>query len=542
MGANGKSRWRFSFSRSVSPPSKPGPPGEFMCSIAGSLMADPVVVSSGQTFDRVSVQVCRDLRFTPVLEDGSTPDFETFFPNLAIKSTILRWCERWGVERPLPLDYAAVEKAVRAKMASRRQEEEGDSGTGGLIRVSERELLKNVAGNPPVTYKHAVSELNRRTDRFYSSSSEESVVIAASPETPLPLKTRPCCYSSSSSSSSSEFQEIENPAQTLAPKLSSQEEESVLKLKSSDVFEQEQAVMSLRKITRSQEYRRSALCTPRVISALKPLLVSKYCNVQVNAVATMVNLSLENSNKVKIVRSGVVPLLIEVLQSGFSEAQEHAAGALFSLAIEEDNRMAIGALGALPVLLNALRSDSERTRNDSALALYNLTLVNSNRMKLLKHNSVLRLLEMVKAGNLVSRVLLILCNLAACVDGRSAMLDGNAVRVLVGLLRRNEAKSKLDKENCVGTLYALSHGNFRFKGLMKEAGGEDVLREIEKSGSERARDKAKKLLEMVRERDDGEEEDVDWEALLESTQLSGTGCGVGGVGGRNIYSPKSSDF
>ncbi|KAF8005991.1 hypothetical protein BT93_K0312 [Corymbia citriodora subsp. variegata] len=538
MGGNGKYRWLLSFARPASA-SKPEPPKEFLCSIAGSLMADPVVVSSGQTFDRISVQVCKDLGFTPVLEDGSKPDFETFFPNLAIKSTILRWCERWGVERPLALDYTSVEKVVRAKMAS-GQQEEGDCG--GLIRVSERELLKNVAGNPPVTYKQAVSELGHRVDRFYSSSSEESVVIVASPETPLPLKTRPCCYSSSSSSSSSEFQEIENPTQTPAPILSSQEEYSVLKLKSSDIFEQEQAVISLRKITRSQEHRRSALCTQRVISALKPLLVSKYCNLQVNAVATLVNLSLENSNKVKIMRSGLVPLLIEVLKGGFSEAQDHAAGALFSLAIEEDNRMAIGALGALPALLNALRSDSERSRLDSALALYNLTLVNTNRMKLVKLNSVPRLLEMVKAGNLVSRVLLILCNLAACVEGRAAMLDANAVRVLVGLLRGNEAKSELDKENCVATLYALSHGNFRFRALMKEARGEDVLREIEKRGSERARDKVKRLLEMVRERDNGEEEEVDWEALLESAQLSGTSRGVGGVGGRNAYSAKSSDF
>ncbi|XP_030521422.1 U-box domain-containing protein 38-like [Rhodamnia argentea] len=536
MGGNGKYKWRLSFTRSASP-SKPEPPKEFLCSIAGSLMADPVVVSSGQTFDRVSVQVCKDLSFAPILEDGSKPDFETIFPNLAIKSAILRWCEKSGVEHPLALEYASVEKVVRTRMAS-RQREEGDCG--GLIRVSERELLKNVAGNPPVTYEHAVSELAHPVERFYSSSSEESVVIGASPETPL---TRPCCYSSSSSSSSSEFQEIENPTRALGPILSCEEEELVLKLKSSDIFEQEQAVISLRKITRTQEHRRSALCTPRVISALKPLLVSKYCHVQVNAVATLVNLSLENSNKVRIVRSGVVPLLIKVLNGGFSEAQDHAAGALFSLAIEEDNRMAIGALGALPALFNALRSDSERTRHDSALALYNLTLVNSNRMKLVKLNPVPRLLEMVKAGNLLSLVLLILCNLAACVEGRSAMLDGNAVTVLVGLLRGNEAKSKLDKENCVAALYALSHGNFRFRGLMKEVRGEDVLREIEKRGSERARDKAKRLLEMVRERDEnGEEENVDWEALLESAQLSGTSGRAGGVGGRNVYSAKSSDF
>ncbi|KAI3500665.1 hypothetical protein L1887_36489 [Cichorium endivia] len=94
------------------------------------------------------------------------------------------------------------------------------------------------------------------------------------------------------------------------------------------------------------------LCTLRLLSLLHHLIVSKYSSVQVNSVAVLVNLSLENANKVKIVRSGIVPPLIDVLRDGFPEAQDHAAGALFSLALDEQNKTAIGVLGALPPLLH----------------------------------------------------------------------------------------------------------------------------------------------------------------------------------------------
>lgn len=527
MGGNGRRRWLISFSRPspLSPKSKKEPkepPKEFLCPISGSLMSDPVVVSSGQTFERVSVQVCKDLGYCPALETSSRPDFSAVIPNLALKSAIANWCKSSGAFHPTTPDYTSVEKIVRAKI---RDSEEAGSGP---IRVSERELLKAVAENPPpVIHTHAASELAHRVaDRFCSSSSSEESVIVA--ETPLPLKTRPCCYSSSSSSS--EFFDFEtlNTALIRSPNANPnpEEVELVLKLRSVDVFAQETAVNSLRSITKTRPESRVNLCTSRLLSALKPLLVSRYNSVQVDATASVVNLSLEASNKTKIVRAGTVPYLIDVLKGGFSESQGHAAGALFSLALEEENKMAIGALGALQPLLHALKSDSLQTQQDSALALYHLTLVNTNRVKLVKLNAIPNLLEMVKSGNLAlaSRVLLILCNLAACVEGRAIMLDSDGVGVLVNLLRESEGKGlESTRENCVSALFTLSQGNFRFKSLLKEANAVELLREVENKGSQRAREKAKRLLEVMKGGEDGERGlSVDWDALLESGEVRRT--------------------
>lgn len=492
-------------------------------------MFDPVVVSTGQTFERTSVQVCRDLSFVPSLPDGTFPDFDVVIPNLALKSTIHTWCTTSNFPSPNAPDYFAIQAIVKSRF---------NNFFGSNIRDSERDLLRGVGDKPKVLFSHAATELYPRAERFYSSSSSEESVIASVdvnvnvnvPATPLlPFATRPSCYSNSESESS----EIE--ATNLNYSLS-EETDVITKLNSADVYDQEQELINLRKKTRISEEARVLLSTAKILAALKSALISKYAHVQTNAAAIIVNLSLHKANKVKIVRSGIVPPLIDILRGGLPDSQEHAAGALFSLALEDENRTAIGVLGALQPLLHALRSDSERTRQDSALALYHLSLNQTNRVKLVKLGAVLTLLTLLKRGELLARVLLILCNLASCAEGKSTMLDSNAVECLVEILR-NESESESTRENCVAVLYSLSSGSLRFKGLAREARAVDVLRVVEEKGSERGREKAKRMLMMLRERDEDEDEEVDWEGVLQ-----------GGVSrnryrvGRKVNGPNSTEF
>lgn len=487
-------------------------------------MSDPVVVSSGQTFERVCVQVCRDLGFAPKLDDDddSRPDFSTIIPNLNMKSTIDSWCDSVGAERPQPPDYSAVERNLRQQIPADVE-----------IRVSEQELLRAVADRAPMMIHHADSELMGRRkpagDFNSTSSSDESVIVAQSPFTPLPLTTRPACFSPSSSSSEIEtnFFAPSTSAAANAP----EEEEIYDKLTSSDIFDQEQGLIMMRKMTRTKDDARVSLCSPRILSLLKNMIVSRYSLVQTNSLASLVNLSLEKQNKLTIVRLGFVPILIDVLKSGSREAQEHAAGSIFSLSLEDDNKMPIGVLGALQPLLYALRaSESDRTRHDSALALYHLSLNQTNRSKLVRLGAVPALFSLVRSGESASRALLVICNLACCSEGRSAMLDANAVAILVGKLREEspestEARSSSSssaRENCVAALFALSHESLRFKGLAKEARAVEVLKEVEERGTERAREKAKKILQLMRERVPEEDEEdgegsIDWDRVIDST-------------------------
>ena len=70
----------------------------------------------------------------------------------------------------------------------------------------------------------------------------------------------------------------------------------------------------------------------------------------------------------------------------------------------------------------------------------------------------------------------------------------------------------------MATLYGLSHGGLRFKRLAKAAG------EVEKSGSERGRDKVRRMLEMMRRREEEEEKEVYWEELVDFGLGSRTRC------------------
>lgn len=435
-------------------------------------MFDPVVISSGQTYERTSAQVCRDLSFSPSLPDGSSPDFKALIPNLALKSTIITWCHTVGIMPPAAPDYYSLQNKVRTLMDS---------------------------FNPtrtPASVTNAPNVMNRNPSSSYSCSSDESVIANVT-------------VTSSSSINSVEVLYDE----TVLDADSSEEEETILrKLRSFDVMDQKQALIKLREITRTNEEARVSLCTQPMLFAVRLALFSKFAGVQTNAAAAIVNLSLEKVNKVKIVRLGIVPPLIDVLKGGFSEAQEHAAGALFSLAVEDDNRTAIGVLGALEPLLHALRSESERTRNDSALALYNLSLIQSNRVKMIKLGAVTILLSLLENDDVAERVLLVLCNMARWVEGKSIMLHYNAVESLVEMLRKVDTEST--RENCVAALYSLSQGNMRFKGLAIECGAGEVLSEIlNKKVSQLGREKVRVMLSVLRGRE--AEQEVDWERVME---------------------------
>ncbi|KAG6383940.1 hypothetical protein SASPL_156272 [Salvia splendens] len=446
MGS-GKQRWKISFHKSPSP-LKQQPPAEFLCPLSGNLMADPVIVASGHTFERSCVHACVSLSFHPTLT-GAAADFSAIIPNLALKSTIVNWCLLHRLDPPKPLAFHSAEKIIRQLMPP--------------------------PPPPPVEFNRTPSV----------GSSEESATPRSAPSRtpppPLLLTTRPSCYSSSSSC------DIEITSSSI-----SLEEEELYsrKMKSSEIHEQEEALISLRKLTRTREESRACFCTPRILSSLKSLIISRYSNLQVNAAAVLVNLSLEKQNKVKIVRSGIVPPLIDLLRGGCIEAQDHAAGAIFSLSLDDQNKTAIGVLGALPPLLHALRSDSERTRHDSALALYHLLLVQSNRVKMIKLGAVQLLLGMVKSGHMSGRVMLVLCNLAASAEGGRQCWTAGRWSV------------------------SLSYGGLRFKGLAKECGAEEVVEGLEKRGkSEVAREKCRRILEVLREKHE-EDEDMNWEELL----------------------------
>lgn len=550
-----KSSWSFHFHKSRK--SAKQPPNEFVCPISKCLMADPVIVASGESYERLCIQIWLQQGNRHCFKTGQTLDHQNLTPNIALRTAIQTWCTKHKISNPeVPTVQNAsqsVEAVVRTAFISDgsdpptptrsvddgrpgfssdparpgfgnddeveggtrsavnsgsygpRHDAQSPANSGGFDQreehyPSQRSQSDEVgpaerAGQrtwssprgasqdgplwtrrPQPSHSRMKSSGSRESSRDFDrgpssaeytgssgngrswhgssdhgidSSEWPSSTGAHAPRyvhsasastlredvesfhgrgrTPLPLQTTPSSYGRDRS----EVEQIHEGDGI--------EGELIYKLQHPQPLEQEEAAAEIRRLTRNTEpgvdYR-LALCTPGLLAALLPLLQSRYVDVQVNAVAAMMNLSLANENKIKIARAGVLPSLIDLLKGRSDAAQEHAAGALFSLALNDENKMAIGVLGAIPPLIHVLRGGPPGTQRDAAMALYHLSFAHINRSKLIKAGAVPILLQLVQdaSSDLVSRALLILSNLAATQEGRSAISEGHGASVFVQLL------------------------------------------------------------------------------------------------------------
>ncbi|KAH0987917.1 hypothetical protein GBA52_015094 [Prunus armeniaca] len=150
----------------------------------------------------------------------------------------------------------------------------------------------------------ADKELGRRVDHFYSSSSEDSVVI---PSASLPLIS----LSRLGLRVTSCFRV---PKSLPSSPICKEDEQLMTKLRSSEVIEQENAVILLRKLTRMKEELRVLLYTPQFLSAVRSLIISRYSTIEAQqgedrmvrirhgSVLALYHLTLVESNRVKLVK------------------------------------------------------------------------------------------------------------------------------------------------------------------------------------------------------------------------------------------------
>ncbi|XP_078174979.1 U-box domain-containing protein 39-like [Carex rostrata] len=443
------------------------PPAEFICPISCSLMADPVIVPSGQTFERACIQACAALSFTPPnlesldLSRYSASSPLLLIPNVNLRNAILNWCARIHIPAPVAISPDTAHSIVRR--------------------------LRTTSSSSSFSSPYDQNQ-NQYQNRLVQENLPRQQAPRVMPQPPRsPMK-------------GDSFDEL-----------------SLDGLADADPSEQEAVMMSLRQATRENPARRKSLCTPQLLSILRPMLLSHNPGIQINASAAMVNLSLETENKVRIVRSGAVSPIVEVLKAGHPEARDHAAGAIYSLALEDENRAAIGVLGAIPPLLDLFADTSAdyRARREAGMALYYVSLGDMNRNKIARATGAVRSIiglaaikdgvAPAEAAAIRKLALMVLANLAGCTDGRAVLMDSGAVGVVAGLMTEGlVGPGSPEEEYCLSTLYGLSKGSLRFRGLARAAGLEAVLMRVAEGGGEGAmrREMAKRTLRAMRGEDD----------------------------------------
>jgi hypothetical protein len=122
------------------------------------------------------------------------------------------------------------------------------------------------------------------------------------------------------------------------------------------------------------------------------------------------------------------------------------------------------------------------------MALYHLSLAAVNQSKLARAPGAARSLLSVASdadepASTRRLALMVVCNVAACAEGRAALMDAGAVATASAILSGDGSRSSELQECCVAALYAMSRGSPRFRGLARAAGADRPLTLIAEQAS-----------------------------------------------------------
>lgn len=371
-------------------------PDDFRCPISLELMKDPVIVSTGQTYERSCIQKWLDAGHKTCPKTQQTLLHTALTPNYVLKSLIALWCESNGIELP------------------KRQGNCGDKKSGASGSDCDR------------------ASINALID----------------------------------------------------------------KLANGNLDQQRAAAGELRLLAKRNSDNRVFIAEAGAIPLLVELLSSADSRTQEHAVTALLNLSIHEANKGNIVNSGAIPDIVDVLKNGSMEARENAAATLFSLSVVDENKVAIGAAGAIPVLIDLLCHGTPRGKKDAATAIFNLSIYQGNKVRAVRAGIVGPLMRLLKdsGGGMVDEALAILAILASHQEGKVAIGQAEPIPVLVEVIRTGSPRNR---ENAAAVLWSLCTGDVQYLRIVRELGGEEVLKELSENGTDRAKRKAGSVLELL---------------------------------------------
>ncbi|RID53797.1 hypothetical protein BRARA_G01167 [Brassica rapa] len=440
-------------------------PSDFFCPLSLQLMTDPVTVTSGQTYERAFIEKWFDMGLMVCPKTRHALSQTTLTPNFTVKAFIANWCESNNVNPPDPLELIHSNQPFPLLVGSCSADDSRDSLP---LPVMDDTLKCNHIESVDAS---KCEELHQVLTRSASAPgivskvvSKANTSISQAPGETVPQPwIIPATMKETGSSSSMEV-EVKKLIQDL---------------KSSSLDAQREATAQLRLLTKDIPDDRTVIARCGAIAALVNKLYSMDKMIQAEAVTCLLNLSLDDSNKTVIAYSGVFKPLVHVLKTGNMEAKENSTRALVSLSKAEENRTKMLQAGAIEPL-------------DAATALTNLATRNREKEMVIRGGGVRYLIQMMNpAAGTVERAVVVLANLANVPEAKIAIRDGGGIPLLVDVV---ELGSPRGQENAAAALCVLCMDSSRFCNIVIREGAIPPLVALTRSGTTRAKEKAKSLL------------------------------------------------
>ncbi|GMJ08989.1 ARABIDOPSIS THALIANA PLANT U-BOX 9, plant U-box 9 [Hibiscus trionum] len=275
-------------------------PQEFICPLSKKLMSDPVVLASGQTYDRPFIQRWLKSGNRTCPRTQQLLSHTVLTPNHLIGEMISRWCESQGIELRIPVQHAVEDGVTEAE------------------RHHLFSLLDKLSAAALPQQKEAAKELRLLT------------------------KNKPSFRSLFGES-------VDAILQLLAPLLGAKSRSGALH---TDL--QEDVITTLLNLSIHDSNKKLVAETPMVVPLLMEALRYGTVETRSNAAAAIFTLSALDSNKEVIGKSGALKPLIELLDEGHPLAMKDVASAVFNLCILHENKARAVRDGGVRVILRKI--------------------------------------------------------------------------------------------------------------------------------------------------------------------------------------------
>ncbi|EPS66357.1 hypothetical protein M569_08420, partial [Genlisea aurea] len=220
------------------------------------------------------------------------------------------------------------------------------------------------------------------------------------------------------------------------------------------------------------------------------------------ALLALLNLAARHQrNKIRTVKAGAVPPLVQLLKYQDGNMRELAAAAILSLSSDESNKPVIVASGAAILLVHILNSGSVQGRVDAVTALYNLSTASGEPKLVIDSKAVPPLIELLKDckkySKFAEKTTFLLEIFSSHEEGRNAIV--NADGGILALVETVEDGSSVSMCHAVGALLSLCQSSRdRYRDLILNEGAIPGLLRLTAEGTPVSRNRARTLLDMLR--------------------------------------------
>ncbi|XP_050371921.1 U-box domain-containing protein 5 [Argentina anserina] len=429
------------------------PPKEYLCGISSRLMYDPVVIASGQTYERMWIQKWFDEGNDTCPKTDTKLAHLSLTPNTAMKDLTSRWCTKYGVTIPNP---SMQPEALRSwEMSSTSIASLGSS-------MNDLHLPMDLS---TMSFGSIDTSFNSKTD-------DSSSLVQINDES---LKFR---Y----------VKQYETDLEFLS---------TISELKWDS---QCKAVEDVRNLLKSNPQASYAMSSENFVKPLIKFLRDAYdqddVEAQRNGFRLLSAFVSKNRNGISYFCEDTYSLLVSSLDS---KVKEEGLAVMEILSVHEDCRGNISSSGALKSILTLLDSQISSIQGKALKILYNLSLSRDVCSEMVSLECIPNLVPLFRDSALSGNCVSVLKNLCDSDRARISIVETDGC--IASVVEVLEYGSKEHQEHAVDILLSLCSQRIDYCRLVMEEGVIPGLVNSSTNGTERARINAMEVLRLLRDID-----------------------------------------